>query len=72
MYGELHSCSTCSSRMIWFRMAGLISRWISCGGSEGGSRPGFEGAQEEAALAPDPQCAHGSFRHCAIRAKALT
>lgn len=26
---ELHSCSTCSSRMIWFRMAGLISRWIS-------------------------------------------
>ena len=29
MYGELHSCSTCSSRMIWFRIAGLISRWIS-------------------------------------------
>lgn len=30
MYGELHSCRTCSSRMIWFRIAGLISRWINC------------------------------------------
>lgn len=43
MYGELHSCSTCSSRMIWFRMAGLISRWISCNGV---GRPGGLGEPE--------------------------
>ena len=28
MYGELHSCSTFSSRMIWFLTAGLMSSMI--------------------------------------------